>query len=86
MRRRDVISSELTRRDPQSRNASIVQQLAGYQWPSFTPPRFENFLIYEFHVGTFAGRNDQHATEWATFAQVESKFGFKPRDAASANR
>ena len=73
---RDVLSSELTRSDPDSHNASVVQQLDGFPWVAFTPPRFENFLIYEFHVGTFAGRGDQHATTWATFAQVESKFGY----------
>jgi 1,4-alpha-glucan branching enzyme len=73
---RDVLSSELTRSDPDSHNASIVRQLSGYQWSPFTPPRFENFLIYELHVGTFAGRGDQHLTDWATFAEVESKFGY----------
>ena len=45
-------------------------------WAPFDPPRFENYLIYQFHVGTFAGRGDQHDTDWATFAQVESKLGY----------
>jgi 1,4-alpha-glucan branching enzyme len=73
---RDVLSSELTRRDPASQNASIVQAAGPYRWAPFDPPRFEDYLIYQFHVGTFAGRGDEHATGWATFAQVESKLGY----------
>ena len=57
---RDVLSSELTRATGDSRNASLVPDRAGYPWAPFDPPRFENFLIYQFHVGTFAGRGDQH--------------------------
>src|SRR5262249_38416821 len=28
------------------------------QRPSFTTPRFENFLLYQLHVGSFAGLHD----------------------------
>jgi len=74
---RDVLSSELTRDDPSSRNASVVQQsIKDATWSPFETPRFENLIIYQLHIGTFAGRGDQHATGWATFAQVESKFGY----------
>ena len=72
---RDVLSSELTRTGD-GRNASLVPDSGPYPWAPFDPPRFENFLIYQFHVGTFAGRGDEHATDWATFAQVESKLGY----------
>ena len=55
---RDVIHSELTRHDPTSENASIVVTNQPFDWTPFDTPRFNNFLIYQFHCGTFAGRND----------------------------
>ena len=73
---RDVLSSELTRAHRDSHNASVVLPAEPYRWAPFRTPRFENFLIFQCHVGTFAGRGDQHDTDWATFAQVESKFGY----------
>ena len=80
---RDVISSELTRTGD-ARNASVVPDSGPYPWAPFDPPRFEDFLIYQFHVGTFAGRGDQHDTDWATFAEVESKLGYVRRWASPA--
>ena len=58
------------------RNASLVPDRGPYTWAPFDPPRFENFLVYQFHVGTFAGRGDEHGIGWATFEQVESKLGY----------
>lgn len=29
-----------------------------FSFPSFITPRFENFIIYQLHAGSFAGRND----------------------------
>jgi 1,4-alpha-glucan branching enzyme len=72
---RDVLSSELTR-SHEGGNASLVPDAGPQAWAPFRPPRFENFLIYQFHVGTFAGRGDEHRTAWATFEQVESKLGY----------
>ena len=72
---RDVLSSELTRAGD-GRNASLVPDRGPHTWAPFDPPRFENFLVYQFHVGTFAGRGDEHGVEWATFEQVESKLGY----------
>jgi 1,4-alpha-glucan branching enzyme len=72
---RDVLDSGLTRR-PDGHNASLVPDAGPHPWAPFRPPRFENFLIYQFHVGTFAGRGDEHGTGWATFEQVESKLGY----------
>lgn len=73
---RDVVSSELTRFDPSSRNGSIVLGTDPFPWASFDTPRFENFVIYQFHVGTFAGRNDPFDKQWSTFQDVESKFPY----------
>ena len=73
---RDVQSSELTRDDPSSRNGSIVLGTDPFLWVPFHTPRFENFLIYQCHIGTFAGRNDQFNKRWAGFADVESKLGY----------
>ena len=73
---RDVLSSELTRDDPASRNASIVETGHDFPWAPFEPPRFENFVIYQLHIGTFAGRGDDRPTGWATFAEASRKLGY----------
>lgn len=73
---RDVLSSELTRDDPSVRNGSIVLGNDPFPWVPFETPRFENFIIYQFHVGSFAGRNDEFNKDWASFADIESKLGY----------
>lgn len=73
---RDVLSSELTRWDPSRRNASIVLGTDPFPWAPFVTPRFENFIIYQFHIGSFAGRGDHFNKGWATFLDVESKFSY----------
>lgn len=72
---RDVLSSELTR-GGDGRNGSVIIGRDPYPWADFVPPGFADLLIYQFHVGSFAGRGDQHDTMWATFGDVESKFGY----------
>lgn len=41
-------------------NNSVVVDPDAYAWTlkDFTPPPFEEMVIYELHVGTFSGRND----------------------------
>ncbi|HMF93084.1 MAG TPA: alpha-amylase family glycosyl hydrolase [Vicinamibacterales bacterium] len=73
---RDVFSSQLTRDDPTSTNASVVTASERFEWAPFVAPRFENFIIYELHVGSFAGFNDGLRTSWATFRQIEPKLGY----------
>jgi 1,4-alpha-glucan branching enzyme len=64
---RDVFSSQLTRSDPTSLNASEITATEQFTWAPFDTPRFENFIVYELHVGTFAGCNDGLNTSWARF-------------------
>jgi 1,4-alpha-glucan branching enzyme len=73
---RDVFSSHLTRNDPGSANASVIAATERLAWAPFETPRFENFIIYELHVGSFAGFNDGIATTPATFQQIETKLGY----------
>ena len=73
---RDVINSALTAHDGRSDNASIVVENKPYPWVDFRTPAFENFLIYQFHVGSFAGRNDEYQKPIATFRDVESKLPY----------
>jgi 1,4-alpha-glucan branching enzyme len=73
---RDVLSSELTRSDPSRRNGSVVMEADPFSWAQFRTPRFENFIIYQFHVGSFAGRGDQFNKAWSGFEDVESKFSY----------
>lgn len=73
---RDVLSSDLTRWDPTKRNGSVVLGTDPFPWVPFTTPRFEDFIIYQFHVGSFAGRGDHLNKPWASFQDVESKFSY----------
>lgn len=73
---RDVVSSDLTRCDPASRNGSIIQGDWTVDWSTFRTPAFENFLIYQLHVGSFAGRNDHLNKPQATFLDVETKLDY----------
>lgn len=73
---RDVLSSELTRFDPTSRNASVVPGSDPFPWSPFQAPAFPDFIIYQCHVGTFAGRGDQFQKPWSTFHDIESKLGY----------
>jgi 1,4-alpha-glucan branching enzyme len=73
---RDVLSSELTRFDPSSRNGSVVLGTDTFPWAPFQTPRFENFIIYQFHIGSFAGRGDQFNKAWSDLQDVESKFSY----------
>ncbi len=73
---RDTIHSQLTKNHPDSENASIVVTDQPYPWTPFQTPPFSDFLIYQFHCGTFAGRNDQRDKPIASFADVEHKFSY----------
>lgn len=73
---RDVLSSDLTREDPQSLNGSLVLDPAPFDWAPFDTPRFENFIIYQLHVGSFAGRGDGPGKGWATFRDIEAKLPY----------
>lgn len=73
---RDVINSELTRNDPSSRNASVIPGTILEAWAPFQTPKFDAFIIYELHVGTFAGREDHLQKSWSTFQDIESKLGY----------
>ena len=73
---RDVLSSELTRADPSSRNGSVVLGTDPFPWAPFQTPRFENFIIYQFHIGSFAGRGDEFNKPSSDFQDVESKFSY----------
>ncbi|HET8563100.1 MAG TPA: 1,4-alpha-glucan branching protein, partial [Candidatus Binatia bacterium] len=41
-------------------NGGVVVNRA-FNWPPFRTPRFEDLIIYQLHVGTFAGMNDHFA-------------------------
>lgn len=73
---RDTIHSELTRNNPSSQNASIVVTNETYPWSDFTTPRFGDFLIFQMHCGSFAGRNDHLDKEIATFQDLETKLSY----------
>lgn len=73
---RDVVHSALTRSDSNSKNASIVVESKPYPWAAFETPAFENFNIYQLHIGSFAGRNDHFDKPIASFSDVESKFDY----------
>ncbi len=73
---RDTLHSELTKHNPASENASIVVTSEPYPWAPFETPRFPDFLVYQLHCGSFAGRNDHFDREIARFADLESKLAY----------
>jgi 1,4-alpha-glucan branching enzyme len=73
---RDVINSGLNLSDASSRNASVILGNEAFPWAPFQTPRFENFIIYELHIGSFAGRNDHFNKGWASFLDIQSKLGY----------
>lgn len=50
--------------DPSDNYNSVVVDPHAYAWdePDFQMPAFEDLIIYELHVGTFAGRNDPYGS------------------------
>jgi 1,4-alpha-glucan branching enzyme len=52
----------------------------GFKWPPFRTPRFEDLIIYQLHVGTFAGMNDHFAARvkngTAKIGFIESKLDY----------
>lgn len=48
------------------------------QRPPFTTPAFENFLIYQLHIGSFAGKNDGINVNGntATFEDIKDKLDY----------
>lgn len=72
----DVVASELPRSDSAGRNASVVLTSEPSTWTPFDTTRFEDFIIYELHVGSFAGRNDGLEKSWSTFQDLERKLSY----------
>lgn len=74
---KDVIHSGLTRHDPDNQNAAIVPFPDNTAWVPFETPSFKNFVIYQLHAGSFAGRNDGLTDNMiASFKEVATKLGY----------
>jgi 1,4-alpha-glucan branching enzyme len=73
---RDVLFSELTREAGMGSNACVLVDPSVQEWTPFETPRFEDFIIYELHVGTFCGRGDGLDVRIATFTDLESRLGY----------
>lgn len=58
-------------------NAGIIIDTS-YNWAKFQPPKFDNFIIYQLHVGTFAGYHDGILThnKIAKIGDIESKLSY----------
>ena len=47
------------------------------EWSKFATPKFEDLIIYQAHVGSFAGLHDHlNISTYATFADFETKLGY----------
>ena len=73
---RDVVNSGLTLSDPACRNGSVIVADTAPAPVAFNPPRFADYLIYELHIGSFAGRNDDINKDWSTFRDIETKLDY----------
>lgn len=73
----DVIHSGLVRNAADSNNANILVDHSQESWPEFRTPAFECLNLYQFHVGSFAGRNDHlHDKAIASFLDVITKLDY----------
>jgi len=70
---RDTVDSDTSN----AINHSIIVNTS-HNWSSFNTPIFDNLIIYQFHIGSFCGRNDGlHRQNWtATFLDVTSKLDY----------
>ena len=59
---RDTLHSGIQDLDHPDSNAGIILDTS-YNWAEFDTPKFEDFIIYQLHVGTFAGYNDDFSEE-----------------------
>ena len=73
---RDVVNSGLTLSDLACRNGSVIVADTAPAPVAFNPPRFADYLIYELHIGSFAGRNDDINKDWSTFRDIETKLDY----------
>jgi 1,4-alpha-glucan branching enzyme len=57
-------------------NAAIIQPPVQFNWHDFRTPMFHEFIIYQCHIGTFAGRNDDVDKAPATFIDIIDKLDY----------
>jgi 1,4-alpha-glucan branching enzyme len=79
--RADPCARQVTSSDPKL--PSLISDPAIYKFTApFQTPAFQDFIVYQAHVGSFAGRNDgivgasDKNGETASFLQVESKLDY----------
>jgi 1,4-alpha-glucan branching enzyme len=79
--RADPCARQVTSSDPKL--PSLISDAAIYKFTApFQTPAFQDFIVYQAHVGSFAGRQDGIAAapdkngETASFSQVESKLDY----------
>jgi 1,4-alpha-glucan branching enzyme len=78
--RADARSLQVESSDPGAMSYVVDPDLfiTGRNAPAFATPAFEEFIIYQFHVGSFAGLNDGIAVplDTATFVDVIAKLDY----------
>jgi 1,4-alpha-glucan branching enzyme len=79
--RADSCARQVTSSDPKL--PTLIADPAIYKFTApFQTPAFQDFIVYQSHVGSFAGRNDGIVAaadkngETASFSQVESKLDY----------
>jgi 1,4-alpha-glucan branching enzyme len=78
--RADARSLQVENSDPTAMSYVVDPNLftTGRNAPAFTTPAFEDFIIYQFHVGSFAGLNDGITVplDTARFVDVIAKLDY----------
>ncbi len=58
-------------------NAKSIVVNWEYEWSEFATPKFDDLIIYQAHVGSFAGLNDHlKISTYATFADFQTKLRY----------
>lgn len=76
--RTDARALQVESSDPASQGYIVDPRLLTTDRAPFTTPRFEEFLIYQLHVGSFAGRNDNVHNPYptATFVNLKDRLSY----------
>lgn len=68
---KDTHHSGLDNLDQPGSNACLITD-PDYNWKKFNTPRFNNFIIYQLHIGTFAGYNDKPPINSSGIAKIKN--------------
>ncbi|MCX7921523.1 MAG: alpha-amylase family glycosyl hydrolase [Clostridia bacterium] len=82
-RKIDPAARDTLHSNPYDKDNNAIIVSPSYNWAPFVTPKYEDFIIYQVHPGTFAGTNDEFSQEVnnlpdkiAKFKHIKWKLGY----------